>query len=606
VGLSFPSSPQGFGTIHPEAHLWEVLKMRIPILPLLAALLLTGVLAACGSDTPASTPTPVATVAPTPTSAPTATSMFAPTSTPAPTVERRSVGVPTSETTKRDDPGANSVLKLLGSDPPTLDPHQTGDVTSSRYILEVFGGLLTIDPDLAIVPDIAQNWEIDTDGMGYTFRLNPSVTFHDGRKVTASDVQFSLERASDPATESPAVDTFLGDIVGVKAKLNGEADSISGVSVVDEETLRIETDAPKSYFLSKLTYPSSFVVDRANVEIGREWVKAPNGTGPFMLAEYDPGVLMRLERFDDYHLGPAMIDAVEFNLAGGDGLLMYENDELHVGRVGLAGLAIFGDPTNPLHGEFHQGPPEFDVAYIGMNTSEPPFDDVNIRLALNYAIDRETLSEVLLENVVVPAKGILPPGFPGYNSDLPGYDYDPEKARRLLAESKYGSDTANYPPITITLPGSFGSTVDPVTQAILATWEEQLGIKMDLLQTEWATYLQDLRDRRFQIFGGLGWIADYPDPENFLDGLFHTGSDNNHTHYSDPELDALLERARVEQDQEARFALYQEAEQMILEGAPWAPLYHSNGEFYLIKPHVKGWPLSPLVIPRFRFVYIEE
>ena len=578
--------------------------MRLTLL--LAALLLAGILAACGSEPPPDTPTPAPTVAPTATLEPTATSAFSPTATPVPTVEQRSVSVPTVETTENGDSDEGGVLKLLGSDPPTLDPHQTGDVTSSRYVLEVFGGLLTIDPDLAIVPDVAQDWELDADGMGYTFRLNPSVTFHDGRKVTSTDVQWSLERASDPATESPAVDTFLGDIVGVKAKLNREADSISGVSIIDEETLRVEIDAPKSYFLSKLTYPSSFVVDRANVEIGREWVKAPNGTGPFILAEYEPGVLMRLERFDNYHLGPAMIDAVEFNLAGGDGLLMYENDEIHAGAVGLSGLAIFGDPTNPLHDQFHQGPPEFDVAYIGMNTNEPPFDDVNVRLALNYAIDRTTLAEVLLENVVVPARGILPPGFPGYNPDLPGYEYDPEKARQLLAESKYGSDTANYPPITITLPGSFGSSVDPVTQAILAAWEEQLGIQMDLLQTEWATYLQDLRDRRFQIFGGLGWIADYPDPENFLDGLFRTGSSNNHTHYSDPELDALLDHARVEQDQEARFALYREAEQMILDGAPWAPLYHSNGEYYLIKPYIKGWPLSSLIIPRFRFVYFEE
>ena len=576
----------------------------------LAALLLAGLLAACGSETPTATPAP--TVAPTPTYAPTATSMFAPTSAPAPTAapapteERRVVQLPSGDAELKGTPIDGGVLKLLGSDPPTLDPHQTGDVTSSRYILEVFGGLLTIDPNLAIVPDIAQDWDLDSDGMGYTFRLNPAVTFHDGRKVTAADMQWSLERAADPATESPAVDTFLGDIVGAKAKLNGDADSISGISVIDDETLRIEIDAPKSYFLSKLTYPSSFVVDRANVETGRDWVKAPNGTGPFILAEYEPGELMRLERFDGYHLAPAMIDAVEFNLAGGDGLLMYENDELHTGRVGIAGLSIFQDPTNPLHDQFHQGPPEFDVAYIGMNTSEPPFDDVNVRLALNYAIDRETIAEVLLENAVVPAKGILPPGFPGYNPDLAGFNFDPERARQLLAESSYGSDTANYPPITITLPGSFGSTVDPVTEVIVGTWENELGITMDILQTEWATYLQDLRERRFQIFGGLGWIADYPDPENFLDGLFHTGSDNNHTHYSDPELDALLERARVEQDQTARFALYQEAERMILDGAPWAPLYHSGGEYYLIKPYVQGLPLSPLVIPRFRFVYFIE
>ena len=590
--------------------------MRIALL--LASLLLTVVLAACGSESPTDMPaptqsptdTPAPTLLPTPTPAPVAvstpTAMPMPTAEPEPDGEQHGGNVPPAETVLSGNPIEGGVLKLLGRDPPTLDPHLTGDVTSSRYILEVFGGLLTIDPSLAIVPDLAQDWTIDSDGTGYTFRLNPDATFHDGRKVTAADVRWSMERAADPATEATAVDTFLGDIVGVAEKLNGEADAVSGISVIDEETLRVEIDAPKAYFLSKLTYPSAFVVDQANVETGRDWIRAPNGTGPFILAEYEPGVLMRLERFDGYHLGPAKIDAVEFNLAGGNGMLMYENDELDAGEVGLAGLEALHDPTNPLHDQFHRGPPKFDVYYIGMNVNEPPFDDVKVRSALNYAIDRETLTDVLLEDAFVPAKGILPPGFPGYNPNLTGYEYNPEKARQLLAESKYGSDTANYPPITITLPGSFGSSVTPATEAILNTWEEELGITIDLLQTEWATYLQDLRDRRFQIFGGLGWTADYPDPENFLDVLFHSDSSNNHMSYSNPELDALLERARVEPDQEARFAFYHDAEQMILDGAPWAPLWHSNGEHYLIKPNVKGLPLSPLVIPQYRFVYFVE
>ena len=585
---------------------------------LLAALLLTGALAACGSDeptattpplapAPTTTPAPTATLAPTVTSAPAATQV--PAATPAPTVdpgptEAQHGGSEAQE--PRGIPVEGGVLKLLGSDPPTLDPHQTGDVTSSRYILEVFGGLLTIDPNLAVAPDLAESWEISPDGRTYTFRLNPAATFHDGRKVTASDFRWSMERASDPATESPSVDIFLGDIVGVKDKLDGNANSILGINAIDDETLRLDIDAAKAYFLSKMTYPTSFVVDQANVETGREWVRSPNGTGPFMLADYEPGVLMRLERFDGYHLGPAILDAVEFNLAGGDGLLMYENDELHLGGVGAAALEMFHDPTNPLHDQLHQGPPEFDTIYIGMNSNEPPFDDPKVRLALNYAIDRETLAEILLEDAAVPAKGILPPGFPGYNPGLESYEFDPDKARQLLAESKYGSDTANYPLITMTMPGSFGSPVSPLMQAIQVGWEEQLGITMDILQTEWATYLQDLRDRRFQIFGGLGWIADYADPENFLDVLFHSESSNNHTHYNDPELDALLERARVEQNHEARFAMYREAEQMILDGAPWVPIYHSAGDHYLIKPYVKGFPISSLVIPRLRYVYFIE
>lgn len=604
-----------------------------------AVLLLAGLLLAmlaaggCGSETPGATPTPTATVAPSPTSAPTATSMFntptptaaagaesapAATAVPMPTAAVTSVPMPTgaAPTPGRTVPpagagvdgtaAAGGVLRLLGGDPPTLDPHQSGDGTSARYVLEVFGGLLTIEPSLAAAPDLAESWDLDPDGAGYTFRLNPAAAFHDGRQVTAADVQWSLERAADPATQSPTADTILGDIVGVLDKLRGAADSVPGVSVIDDATLRVEIDAPKAYFLSKLTYPAAFVVDRANAASGRGWATSPNGTGPFRLAEYEPGVFMRLERFDGYHLGAALLDAVEFNLAGGDGLLMYENDEIHFGAVGIGLLESLRDPSNALHDEFHQGPPEFDVSYIGMNSNEPPFDDVNVRLALNYAIDRETIAGVLLEDSVAPAKGILPPGFPGYNPGLTGYEYNPERARQLLAASKYGSDTAGYPLITMTLPGAFGSAVAPSIEVILATWEAQLGLRMDVLQTEWATYLQDLRAGRFQIFGGLSWIADYMDPENFLDTLFHSESANNHTNYSDPELDALLERARVEADTTARLSLYREAERMILDGAPWAPLWHSGGDNYLIKPYIKGLNLSPLIIPRYRFIYFAE
>ena len=240
------------------------------------------------------------------------------------------------------------MLKLLGSDPPTLDPHQTGDSTSARYILEVFGGLLTIDPDMAVAPDLAESWEISPDGRSYTFRLNPSATFHDGRKVTAADFQWSMERAADPATESPAVDTFLGDIVGTMDKLNGEADSISGISVIDNETLRLEIDAPKSYFLSKMTYPTTFVVDQANVETGREWVKSPQRhRPPSCWQTTNPGVLMRLERFDRYHLGPAMLDAVEFNLAGGRRAADVRERRASLGQSRCSGAGTVPRPRQP-------------------------------------------------------------------------------------------------------------------------------------------------------------------------------------------------------------------------------------------------------------------
>ena len=493
----------------------------------------------------------------------------------------------------------------LGADPPTLDPHLTTDVNSAIYAVEIFGGLMTISRELAIVGDLAETWDVSPDGKTTTFRLDPNAKFHSGRSVTANDVKWSLERAADPLTEAFNASVFLNDIIGVEQKLSGASTQIAGVQVINDLTLTITTDASKPYFLSKLTYPVSFVLDQENVESGKGWIFEPNGTGPFKLAEYLPGEVLRLQRFDDYHLGPAMLDEVEFLISGGNSMLMYENDELHITGIPLSLLQGVVDPSNTLSGDIVTAPPQFDVDYFGLNTTEPPFDDVKVRQAFNYAIDKRSLATTLLEDLVVPAAGILPPGFPGYNPDLEGYNYDPDKARQLISESKYGG-LDQLPRITLTLPGSFGAAISPSIEAMLSMWEKNLGVEISILQTEWAIFLQDLHQNRFQMFGGLGWIADYPDPENFLDVLFHSRSNNNQSEYTNGQVDLLLERARVELDETARFELYHQAEELIVNDAPWIPLWHSNGGSVLIKPNVNDYFLFPLVIPKYRYIYFTE
>ena len=504
-------------------------------------------------------------------------------------------------------------LVRLGSDPPTLDPHLTGDTDSAVIIVEVFGGLVTIEPQnptnindqqLEIVGDLAERWDISDGGKTYTFHLRQDAKFHNGKPVTAQDVKWSLERATDPATQAPTVDIFLGDILGVPAKLEGLATEISGVRVIDDHTISITADATKPYFLAKLTYPTAFVLDRENVEGNRNWFNNPNGTGPFRLAEYSPGEIIRLERNELYHLGPPNLDEVQFILSGGSGMLMYENEEIHVSGIAIVQLDSVLDPSNPLSKDVQIAPPSFQIIYMGMNTNNPPFDDRKVRQALNYAIDKETISRTVHQDLSISAQGILPPGIPGYNPDLQGYEFNPGKALQLLQESKYGANLEELPRITLTLPGAFGVTVSDSTQAILAMWQEHLGIKVELVQTEWATFLQDLRQRRFQMFGGLAWIADYPDPENFLDVLFHSESSDNNMGYSNPELDRLLVQARTELDQELRFNLYHRAEEIIVQDAPWIPLWHGDEGYVLVKPDVHDYYLLPMIVPKLRFVYM--
>ena len=550
-------------------------------------------LAACGRATPAAQESPTQPV-------PTEAAATSPTDTPTPSAARASESVGSGQ---RIDGGT---LVRLGSDPPTLDPHLTTDATSATIIVEVFGGLVTIDQNLNIVPDLAESLpEVSPDGTVYTFRIRKDAKFHNGKSVTAQDFKWSLERAANPLTFAPVVDQYLGDIVGVNERLDGDSNEITGVRAIDERTLEITIDAPKSYFLAKLTYPTGFVLDEENVESSNLWFRNPNGTGPFRLTEYVLGESLVLTRNENYHLGPPFLDSVEFILSGGVSMLMYENDEIHLTGVGLADLDLVLDSTNPLNSHLNRAPPTFSTSYIGMHNQLPPFDDPKVRQALNYAIDKEVIARDVLAGLVVPAKGILPPGFPGYNPDLKGYEYDPEKARQLLRESKYGAQLEGVPTIILTTAGSFGSSVGLDMEVIQQMWEQNLGIKIEILQTEFATYLQDLIKRRFEMFD-IGWIADYPDPENFLDLLFYSDSSNNHTAYSNIEVDGLLKKARVEPDESVRYGLYRQAEQIIVQEAPWIPLWHSGEQFVLVKPYVHDYYLTQLIIPKLRFVYMTE
>ena len=518
---------------------------------------------------------------------------------------------PTAQPDSVSPPGrverpAGGRLVRLFSDPPTLDPHITTDSTSAVIVNEVFGGLVTITPDIVIAPDLAEDWDISPDGKVFTFRLRQDAKFHDGRPVVAEDFRWSLERAADPLTESPVADLYLSDVIGVADKLNGKAETIQGLRVIDERTLELTIDAPKSYFLAKLTYPTAFVVDRKNVEGNKNnWVFEPNGTGPFRLERYDIGETILLGRNENYHLGPPFLDEVEFILSGGDPMLMYENDEIHVTGLGLADLERVQDPSNPLRTELATAPPGFTVSFIGMNLEQPPFDDVKFRQALNYAVNKKEIATTALSDLVVPAIGVIPPGFPSYNPDLRGYGYDPEKAKRLLSESRYGADPASIPRITLSIAGNFGASVGLDMEVMLRSWQETLGVEVEIQQTEWATFLQDVHQRRFQMFA-LAWSADYPDPQDFLDIMFHTDSANNWGNYNNPEVDSLLEKARVEPDQTARFQQYNLIEQLIVDDAPWVPLWHSTERKVLVKPEVKDYFLLPMTIPKLRHVYITD
>lgn len=511
-----------------------------------------------------------------------------------------------------DGGGVSGELRLPGNDPITLDPALATDADSATYIVEIFGGLVTIDLDLTIQPDIArelptrQNGGIvdNADGtVTYTFNLRDDVVFQNtNRLVTASDFKYSLERALDPSTGSTVADAYLGDIVGAKDMSRGRAEEVRGIEVVDDFTLKITIDAPKPYFLAKLTYPTAFVVDRQQVESNpRNWTRKPNGTGPYKMSDWSLGERITLEANDRYHLGAPSVETVTYLLAGGSVLTMYEIGDIDVAGVGINDIDVVLDPSSDLNAEYVTGD-DLSISYIGFNTQAEPFDDPKVRQAFAHAIDREKIAQVVLKDMLTVAEGIMMPGLPGYNPESRALSFDPDLARQLLDESTYGGPDG-LPTVTLTEVGG-GAVVGFDTQAMVEMWKENLGVEVEIEQTEAATFFSDLDSGRLDMFV-TGWIMDYPDPEDIVDIHFYSKSRLNNTRFSDPEVDALLEQARTEQDVNTRLSLYQQAEQRIIEQAAWVPLYHGR-DHALVKPYVKGFESPPMVIPRLRYVSIER
>jgi len=506
-----------------------------------------------------------------------------------------------------DDPKQGGVFTALWSDPPTLDPHLVTDGTSYGIVIEIYSGLVRLgsNPANPFEPDLAESWSVLEGGTVYEFKLRNGLVFSNGDPVTAQDFKWSFERAAHPDTASTVAEEFLGDIVGIQDIVDGNAATAEGIEVVDERTLRITIDAPKAYFIAKLTYPTAFVLNKNNVEsLGRNWVDEPVSTGPFTLKEYRIGQRIRLARNDNFWDRSAYLDEVVFNLAGGVAMAMYENDEIDVTGVGLADLERVQDPTEDLNKDLVEVPPNFAVSYVGFNIDEAPFDDANFRQALNHAVDKQLIADQVFSNLVKPAYGIIPPGFPGFSAEIKGLEFDPELAQDLLNQSAY-ADPSTRPRIVLTVPGTGGSP-GLTTEVVADMWRQNLGIEIEIQQVEWATYIQDLHRGRLQAWSGLSWQADYPDPQTFIDVLFRSNSAINYGGYSNSQVDEYVVAAQTEQDATKRVELYNDAEQLVVSEAAWLPLWWGVDSKALVKPWVQDYQFSSLTIAKFKDVWLDK
>ncbi len=381
-----------------------------------------------------------------------------------------------------------------------------------------------------------------------------------------------------------------------------------GFEVPDDYTFIIRLKQPFAPFLAVLTMVNAAVVDKDTIEkYGEDWSNEhPVGTGPFKLKEWKHDVRIVLEANKDYWRGRPYVDEVLIRIIKDE---VTSFTEFEVGNVdihpGVPDSKYKYVKKHPVLSKCYQEKPSLSVFYIGFNCKKYPLNIKKLRQALAYAVDKEKIVEKVREGRAVVARGIIPPGLPGANPDVQNYPYNPDLAKKLLAEAGF--------------PGGVGLPVIDLwyntsernarIAEVVQYYFKKIGVKVRLNNVDWGTYLKKLDSGECQMFR-LGWIADYPDAENFLYILFHSknaGANGNHTFYSNSEVDKILDEARREVDFNKRVKLYQKAEKMIMDDAPWIPMFH-NKDIILYQPYVKGVELTPMGADhiRLRSVWLDK
>jgi peptide/nickel transport system substrate-binding protein/oligopeptide transport system substrate-binding protein len=471
--------------------------------------------------------------------------------------------------------------------------------------MNLFDGLVEFDKDLNIVPAIADIWKISRDHMKYTFLLRKGVKFHNGREVTAEDFVFSISRILSPEIKSPVASLFL-NIQGARPFHEGKTAKLTGLIAEDPYTLVIRLEEPFAPFLSILAMANAKVVPKE--VIGPDFARKPVGTGPFRFGKWEAGKEIVLKANTEYFDRRPFLDTLKFHI--------YPNIEWEKifsdFEKGMLDQSIIPSgkyelvKSDPRYTEGYQfiSQPTLNLVYVGMNVLFSPLDDVKVRQAISYAVDTEKIVEEITKRGSIPAKGILPPGIAGYDPEVKGYVYNPQKALELLEQAGYPNGKG-FPPLEIWTV-SKSESVQRELEAY-RKYLAEIGIKLTRkVAKNWKEFVRLINEKKAPLFYAA-WYADYPDPDNFLYVLCHSKSKTNRMGYHNPEVDKLLEKARQEIDYMKRVKAYQDIQRLALQDAPLL-CQHVNAFNYLFQPWVQGIEVSYLgaaYIP-FRKIWIDQ
>ncbi len=517
-------------------------------------------------------------------------------------------------------PREAGVLHLASeTDVSTLDPARSYDSSSIQYVRLMYRGLVDYNEKAEIVNEIAASRSVSPDGLLYSFKLRPDVRFHDGSKVVAEDFRFALERVLDPKTASDGLsifkiidgaEEFSKDRELLKSKR--QLEHCKGIEVRGDDEISIRLKSADATFLNYLSLPFGYAVSQKWVEkLDKEeklLSEHPLGNGPFKLVEWVHDGWLHLEKNPDYFhpdLPKAKRIETQFGISSTLETMLFEQGALDILDISNA--------LPPDYLRFRRTPkwqkltlsgPTMDVSYMALNTEMKPFDDVRMRRAVNYAINRDRIVGFLTGRAQ-SAAGPLPEGMPAYNPNLESYPYDPEKARQLLKEIGY-KDNPNAP-----IPLIYGVKVPWVGKAAQSIQEDlkAVGVSISLKAMTYSEMKAQAGRRKAAPLSINAWSQDFPDPANFLDVLFNGKSITpvssiNRAFYSNPKVNTLLNAAAVETDRAKRLAMYQTIEKMIVSDAPWVSLLHTQ-RYVVRQPNVTGYFLHPMWSAVYEHVGVE-
>ncbi len=480
---------------------------------------------------------------------------------------------------------AGTLVVGLVAEPVNLDPPQVTDLNSNRVGRRIVETLVTFpEESTQIVPGLAESWTISKDGLQYTFKLRRGITFHDGTPLNAEAVKFSIERQINPNHPAyklgkyPFANFFFGNV--------------KAVEVLSEERVAFLLNEARASFIAVLAQGAASIVSpTAVMKWGPDYPTHPVGTGPFRFASWDRGQRVILEKNPTYWKYPVKVERVIYRPIVEDQARL---TELLTGTLDV----IVGVPADFVS-QLEQNAKitllkqvGAHVWYLGMNNQKKPFDDKRVRQALNYAVNKDAIVKDVLKGTGAASRGPVLPGTWGADPALKAYPYDPERAKKLLAEAGYPSGFST----TLWVPESGSGMQAPVAMStVMQSNLKAVGVNVSLQTMEWGAYLAKLRTKEQELFA-LSWMAGTEDPDMVMYPLLHSSQwtpvGPNRALYKNARFDTLLQQARLTTDQAKRAQLYREAQRILVDDAPWVFVDHEI-QIAALSKRVQGFKLHP-------------